>query len=518
MKKTIIIVSELIHNLQLERGRVAGYLGSEGVLFDDDMHKQFVTTDAHIKKFADIFSQQQTAHSLKQDLLNKQKALLGKCNDLLGLRKETENKQQLTWHMLDFYSNELIGPLIQNIIEVAWGFEDCDPNALSAYSAFLYWEEHIGLERAIALRGFIHKHFENEEFVERILFLLSKQNNYQSAFFAVANETQKRLTNKVLESDICNKIDELHVIFKNDPKSTQLQELSLDDWFDLITAKMDALQSVEPKLIDTLSRIENQRDGVEIKASVSSGLNNIEAYKDLIKSMRLFSKLSSDNLEKVIGQGQVRKLDKGSLLFLEGEAPNRLYIILRGWVKIFKGTIDGDETILQMLTAGDSILESAIFLNNPFPMNAQAVEDVLVLSIPAPIFREQLRNNNDLAYNLLTSMAYRSHGLIRQIEDARLKTVDERVGWFLLRLLLENGRKSTKVALPYDKAMIASYLDMKRETFSRALKRLKEKDFIVENLEITIPDLDSLCKYCNEETANFCTEYECEKLEKFDIT
>ena len=101
-------------------------------------------------------------------------------------------------------------------------------------------------------------------------------------------------------------------------------------------------------------------------------------------------------------------------------------------------------------------------------------------------------------------MSQHSQGLIRQIEDTRLKTVDERVGWFLLKLLLEQGRTSRCVNLPYDKSLIASYLDMKRETFSRTLKRMKEKGFKIENDTIVIPKLKSLCNFCDQDTENQC--------------
>jgi len=51
-----------------------------------------------------------------------------------------------------------------------------------------------------------------------------------------------------------------------------------------------------------------------------------------------------------------------------------------------------------------------------------------------------------------------------------LKTATERVGWFLLKLGMEqNAGKANAITLPYDKTTIASFLDMTPETFSRTL-------------------------------------------------
>ncbi len=196
---------------------------------------------------------------------------------------------------------------------------------------------------------------------------------------------------------------------------------------------------------------------------------------------------------------------------MEGEPSNRFYIILKGWVKIFKGTDSGDETILQMLSSGDSVLESAVFLGTPYPVSAQIVENATILSIPAPLIREQVRQNNNLAVNLLETMSQRSQGMIRQIESARLKSVDERIGWFLLKQFLEQDKETRCIDLPYDKSIIASYLDMKRETFSRALKRLKEKGFRIENDTVVMPGMDALCGFCDIEIAATCPRHGTDK-------
>ena len=121
------------------------------------------------------------------------------------------------------------------------------------------------------------------------------------------------------------------------------------------------------------------------------------------------------------------------------------------------------------------------------------------------MLREQIKNNNELALNLLATMSQHSQGLIRQIEDTRLKSVNERIGWFLLRLLIEQGNKSRNIELPYDKSLIASYLDMKRETFSRSLKRLKAKNYKIENNTIIIPHSLALCKFCDSDTTPICS-------------
>jgi CRP-like cAMP-binding protein len=230
-------------------------------------------------------------------------------------------------------------------------------------------------------------------------------------------------------------------------------------------------------------------------------------HDHLIRSSRLFTGLDMDGMEAVLCHAQVRHFQKNALLLMEREQPERLYLVLKGWVKIFRSTAGGEEIILQMLSPGSTIMESAVFLNAALPAGAQATEKVTVLSLPASKLRDCIKENRALLLNLLHIMSHGTEALFDQTETTRAKPVDDRVGWFLLKILLERGRKSARVPLPYDKNLIASYLGMTRETFSRVLTRLKNKGFHVEKNTVIIPRLDALCGFCDSGIAGKCPRH-----------
>lgn len=506
MREALYKSGDLVHTLQKERGCISMFLCSEGKLFAKRMTAQFAVTDSALKSLAEGLERWAYTQELKPAQIEKLKTLSVLYEELPEFRKTVYAQKITPSHMIDHYSHQLIGPLIQTMVEIALFMQGHDPTFVSAYNAFLQWKERVGLERAITVRGYVKYSFHNTEFLERVLFLLSEQGNYRKTFLALANDEQKKLVQKVLNGEASTKLKKLHEKLAQSPESAELFEITPETWFDMITAKIDALQTVEKKLVDTLAmKSRDACDDADITATKEHEIKKTFGdYSYLINALQIFADLSPKNLNSLLGYGQIREFNKGKILFLEGEHANRLYIILNGWVKIFKGTSAGDETILQMLSSGDSIMESAVFLNTSFPVSAQIAEDATLLSMPAPVIREQIKSNNELALNLLTSMSHRSQGLIRQIEDARLKSVDERIGWFLLRLLLVQGFNSRSVKLPYDKSLIASYLDMKRETFSRSLQRLKAKGFKIENDTITIPGLKSLCGFCDSDTEHLC--------------
>ncbi|MCP4923936.1 MAG: cyclic nucleotide-binding domain-containing protein, partial [bacterium] len=476
------------------------------------MQAQFSDSDRACATLRENWECWRKDEQLKAPCLQELKKILETCAGLPEVRTKIEKQDVPISHPVDYYSHQLIVPLLQSMTEIALSIEGNTSTFANTYNIFLQWKERIGLERTIGARGLIKHDLHNREFLERILFLISEQKAYQNMYMAMASDSQKRVVKDALNSSTCTKLNQLHNLFQKAPKSETLSQLEPETWFDLITAKIEALHNVEKQLVETLKEHNNNGKAVPV---TQSPLSSFGEYEPLVKSLQLFSALPEESLHSLLQHGQVREFPKGKLLFLEGEHANRLYVVLRGWIKIFNGTTSGEETILQMLSSGDPIMESAVFLNTTFPVSAQVAENSILLSLPAPVVREQVRGNHELTLNLLENMSHRSQGSIRQIESARLKSADERVGWFLLKLLIEQGYASKRIELPYDKSLIASYLDMKRETFSRSLKRLKEKGFAIENNTIIAPDFGTLCGFCDSSIKKKCTRQSTPDCENF---
>lgn len=81
-----------------------------------------------------------------------------------------------------------------------------------------------------------------------------------------------------------------------------------------------------------------------------------------------------------------------------------------------------------------------------------------------------------------------------QLEHASTMNAPQRLGCFILRLT-NNTKTSFKITLPYDKNLIAAYLGMKGETFSRALSELKPLGVSVKGKTLLINDIHKLINF-----------------------
>ena len=236
--------------------------------------------------------------------------------------------------------------------------------------------------------------------------------------------------------------------------------------------------------------------------------NDTSVYLSQIRSLPIFHNLAESDLSELLQNSFIKHCKKNHLLFLEGEKALNFYVILNGWIKIFKNNPDGQDLVLKMASSGYGFSIPSVLLHEVFLMNAQAIEDTTLLSISSETLRNQIKKDRNLANNMMMSAVNDSREFMHHLSELALKSTEERICWFLLNMFLENGEKLTKIELPYDKVLIASYLGMKPESFSRGLQSLRKRGIItVEKNVITIPHTFALCDHCDLDTALKCKRH-----------
>jgi CRP-like cAMP-binding protein len=193
---------------------------------------------------------------------------------------------------------------------------------------------------------------------------------------------------------------------------------------------------------------------------------------------------------------QKRLYKKGKVLYLQDDAAEFVYVICSGWIKLFHTTGEGEEIIVDMLTSGHIVGESAVFEHNRHTSSAQVVEDVQLVSIPSKLLKEQIVLSPMLALGMLSSMSRHHRRHYSRIALNATQSVPQRIGCFLLRLCPEKQDTNIVLHLPYDKNLIAYTLGMKDATFSRSLNILRQKTGIrVQGTRVEIDSVDDVVKF-----------------------
>lgn len=220
----------------------------------------------------------------------------------------------------------------------------------------------------------------------------------------------------------------------------------------------------------------------------------------IARASLLLSNAPSDVTEAVLSISHARTYGRGATVFLQGEQASAIYIVLEGWVKLYRIAPNGAEAVVGVFTRGQSFGEAVAFRHDVYPVAAEAVTDCILLRIEAAMMLRRIEDNPRVAVAILSATFSHLHALVAQIEQLKAQTGAQRVAEFLLELAPCPSGACT-VVLPYDKSLIAGRLGMKPESLSRAFVKLREHGVTVRQNHAAIADVEALKGYAEEDPA-----------------
>jgi len=237
---------------------------------------------------------------------------------------------------------------------------------------------------------------------------------------------------------------------------------------------------------------------------LSEDLKSLSQSDDPDAPISLFQGLSEDNLQNLLSNSTVRAVDQGREIIQQGDEVKFLYFIIEGSVKTLRSSIEGDEATIRMLKSGETFMDAVIFMGGKSPIRATALKPSKLLLIPSDVIRQQVLRDGQLGDNLLRIVTWHYKNAMQQIDSIVTKTPVERLGYYFLKLHMNQNPDSMDIELPFQKSMIANHLGMKPETFSRALKKLKEMGVDIDHEHITLRETYALCHFCDPDTGFSC--------------
>lgn len=220
-----------------------------------------------------------------------------------------------------------------------------------------------------------------------------------------------------------------------------------------------------------------------------SGLSLAEL--DLVRRAPVFSGLAPAGLAPLLEGAAAKLYARQSLLFMQGDPASRFFVVLDGWVRLYRQTPQGQQITIAVFGRGDSFAEAVVLQMMPFPVSAETIADSRLLVIEAEGFLRHLRSSTDLCFKVMAAMARRLQDLVFQLESVSSRSTVQRLALFLVRLCdRESG--PCHVELPLDKNLIAARLGMQPETLSRALAKLRRVGVETEGTRVLVADVGRL--------------------------
>lgn len=196
---------------------------------------------------------------------------------------------------------------------------------------------------------------------------------------------------------------------------------------------------------------------------------------------------------------QIQKVKAGSVLFLEKDSVEYVYLLLSGTVALGRVHMRGKDFILKLLNSNELIVEYQIFKSNPhYQFYAKTLADSEILAIKKDQFEEFIMNDPD-AMNAFVSWLSTSY-LKAQMKCQDLIMNGKKGGLYSMLIRLSNtyGVKTEEgilIDLPLTHQELANLTYGTREVIQRALKELREEDVIsYDQQKFTIKNIKHLRK------------------------
>jgi hypothetical protein len=258
MGQLVILLSDLIHVLQRERGGSNLYLGASGHRPTDELTDYTHETDQQIAQLDQMLKRiypEITGYAGNGRLLNRVASALNSLSNLVQFRASVRAMSVTPPQSTQVYS-DTISSLLSIVFETADAAVDPTiARVLVALFNLMHGKELMGQERALGAAGFTAGHFSAES-LSRLQYLHDGQQRCFELFREFADSGSSALWQQYHDAPYMQEVEGLRRIAEAD---SGIQDHHGDDWFRLLTQHIDNLKMVELGLQSHLQRLCEQR-------------------------------------------------------------------------------------------------------------------------------------------------------------------------------------------------------------------------------------------------------------------
>lgn len=175
---------------------------------------------------------------------------------------------------------------------------------------------------------------------------------------------------------------------------------------------------------------------------------------------------------------------KDDFIYFNQDSANKIYLIVKGKVKIFSYNKNGDELVKSILSKGEIFGELAVLNEEKREEFAQSLSNSTVCPVGLDTLQELMRDNRDFMIGLHKLIGFRIRKLERRLEQLMFKDVKTRLLEFLQELAEEKGTKNEnnniEIEHHFTQKDIAHLIGSTRQTVSTLLNELKYEGMLIE--------------------------------------
>jgi len=224
---------------------------------------------------------------------------------------------------------------------------------------------------------------------------------------------------------------------------------------------------------------------------------DLRLVQGLVPRLGIFRDVTALNLAPLIKQCWVLPAPRGTSIAQRGTRLPGVFGLAYGSVKVSLRGQDGEERVLQLVSAGQTFGEAKSLLGRECRCDAVALADSKLVVVPAAAIFNLMDREPRFARAMALLLAERTLELLGEVESAMQRGAQRLASYLgsLAETGTGDGNGGCIVRLPVSKTLVAARLGVKKETLSRLLRQLAADGLIeVARREISILDREALSK------------------------
>ncbi len=237
------VTSAVVHELQKERGRTAGYYGNPSPPLKRGLDAQRLIVDEHIEQLQTYVTHQDPADQVFAEYFEVLRSQL----ETIGTLRESVNRRAINDASAIARYNRLINHILGQVAESSHFSEDAELALdISALSKFQQIKDIAGLERATLYKAFATDSLSTAE-KEDYLSLVASQNTLLKSFFEEAPARAEEQLQDMMRSSAFAEVERMRDIvdYRSSAGSFGVDP---DHWFTVATRKIDLMNTFELEL------------------------------------------------------------------------------------------------------------------------------------------------------------------------------------------------------------------------------------------------------------------------------
>jgi CRP/FNR family transcriptional regulator, nitrogen oxide reductase regulator len=201
---------------------------------------------------------------------------------------------------------------------------------------------------------------------------------------------------------------------------------------------------------------------------------------DALLRADLFKGLDEPEVAQIVGAASRQLLPNGGHLVKQGDAPDYLYLLERGRIRMTVVTPDGSQLTVRMMGSGDVVGCVAVFRGIPYPATATAVAATTVLSWTSTQINDLIRANPQLASNALAIVGGRADELLQRLRETTTEKVEQRIARALIRMMpLETLGGTGHIVILVSRTELADFTGATLYTVSRTISAWRRQGIVL---------------------------------------